>query len=191
MCLPTRPFGEIGGKGGESRCLVIVGEAPGATEDAQGQSWCGSAGGLLRRLYIHDVFGFDGRLDVFLSNVVRCRPPQNAVPSKKQMKACLPYLWDDLRVLEQQYSEVIVLCCGATAAKAFGFSSLKEAFSHQSHSFTVPEPEVVKAERKLQEEVDAVYDEVMASTTDDDVDELVDLAFRLEQVKQKIKARPA
>lgn len=96
-----------------------------------GKCWVGPSGDLLRRLYIQDVFAIHEKVDVYLANVVRCRPPRNDTPSKKQVKACLPYLVADVEQLKAAYAEVWVLCCGATAAAAFGFSSLKKALGSQ------------------------------------------------------------
>lgn len=128
--IPTRYFGD-GDPGGFDRALLVVGEAPGFNEDQDGCCWVGQAGQLLRKLYIRDVFGFHKKMDVWVGNVVRCRPPENDTPTEAQRRACLPYLKADVDYLQARYREVWILCCGAVAAWAFGFKSLSSAFKAQ------------------------------------------------------------
>lgn len=148
VCIPTRPFSTRcipAPAARKDRALLVIGEAPGFLEDQECRSWVGPPGDLLRKLYISDVFKFEEKVDVYLSNVVRCRPPRNDTPSKKQVKACLPYLLEDIRLLQSLYKELWILCCGATAASAMGFPSLKKALSAQGTTIVFQEPPVAQS----------------------------------------------
>lgn len=130
---------------------MVVGEAPGANEDQEGRSWVGKAGGYLRDLYIENkLFKFQEKFDaIFLSNVVRCRPPGNDTPTKPQIKACLPYLMEDLKQIESEFEEVWVLAVGASAAFAFGHKSLGASFGSQGKVF-----EMEKVDEKADSKMD-------------------------------------
>jgi len=73
------------GDGAMNTRLVFVGEAPGAEEDEQGIPFVGKAGQLLTRIF--EAAGID-RKDIYITNVVKCRPPGNRVPSIEEMLAC-------------------------------------------------------------------------------------------------------
>lgn len=99
----------VPGEGPANARMVIVGEAPGAQEDATGRPFVGAAGKLLDKALQHNGIRRD---DVFITNVVKCRPPGNRVPRHDEAVACLPYLVGQLRAIKP----VIVLALGATAA---------------------------------------------------------------------------
>src|ERR1700676_135577 len=90
--------------------LVFVGEGPGADEDAQGLPFVGRAGKLLNQMI--EAMGLR-RQDVYICNVVKCRPPENRLPEKDEIAACSPFL---LRQLDTISPKVIV-CLGACAAQ--------------------------------------------------------------------------
>ena len=77
------------GQGNRSSPLVFVGEGPGADEDKQGLAFVGRAGKLLTGIF--QAAGIE-REDVFITNIVKCRPPGNRVPSPDEMMACSPFL---------------------------------------------------------------------------------------------------
>jgi DNA polymerase len=79
----------VPGTGPPSAEVMIVGEAPGFNEDMQGQPFVGPAGKLLDTL-LHQI-GYT-RQQVFITNVLKCRPPQNRDPMPHEAEACLPYL---------------------------------------------------------------------------------------------------
>lgn len=89
---------------------MLVGEGPGADEDAQGRPFVGKAGQLLDKMFS----AIDMRReDLYITNVVKCRPPGNRTPLDEEAQACLP-------VLRKQYALIrpkIVVCLGATAAR--------------------------------------------------------------------------
>ena len=76
--------------------LIFVGEGPGADEDAQGLPFVGRAGKLLTQMI--EAMGLQ-RPDVYICNVVKCRPPGNRQPEKDEVEACSPFLFRQLDVL--------------------------------------------------------------------------------------------
>ena len=91
--------------------LVFVGEGPGHDEDVQGIPFVGRAGQLLTQMI--KAMGLS-RDDVYIANVVKCRPPENRTPEKDEIATCLPFL---LRQLTNINPKVIV-CLGSVAAQA-------------------------------------------------------------------------
>ena len=79
----------VPGEGDPDTEVLFVGEGPGANEDREGRPFVGRAGGLLERLLGHIGWG---RNDVFITNVVKCRPPDNRDPEPDEIAACAPYL---------------------------------------------------------------------------------------------------
>ena len=98
------------GEGNRKASVMLVGEGPGADEDAQGRPFVGKAGQLLDKMFS----AIDMRReDLYITNVVKCRPPGNRTPLDEEAKACLP-------VLRMQYHLIapkIVVCLGATATR--------------------------------------------------------------------------
>ena len=98
------------GEGNRNAEIMLVGEGPGADEDAQGRPFVGKAGQLLDKMFLSIDMR---REDLYITNVVKCRPPGNRTPSDEEAQACLP-------ILRMQYSLIkprIVVCLGATATK--------------------------------------------------------------------------
>jgi len=98
------------GDGNPKAELVFVGEGPGADEDAQGLPFVGRAGKLLTQMI--EAMGLQ-RKDVYICNVVKCRPPENRQPEEDEIHTCSPFL---LRQIDTIAPKVIV-CLGAVAAK--------------------------------------------------------------------------
>ncbi len=98
------------GDGNPKAELVFVGEGPGADEDAQGLPFVGRAGKLLTQMI--EAMGLQ-RKDVYICNVVKCRPPENRAPEPDEVADCSPFL---MRQIDSIQPKVIV-CLGATAAK--------------------------------------------------------------------------
>jgi uracil-DNA glycosylase len=99
------------GVGNPHADLVFVGEGPGHDEDVQGIPFVGRAGQLLTQMI--NAMGLS-RDDVYIANVVKCRPPENRTPEKDEIATCLPFL---LRQLTNINPKVIV-CLGSVAAQA-------------------------------------------------------------------------
>lgn len=87
----------VPGEGDPDTEVVFVGEGPGMNEDREGRPFVGRAGGLLVRLL--GSIGWQ-RQDVFITNVVKCRPPDNRDPQPDEIAACAPYLRRQLEVLD-------------------------------------------------------------------------------------------
>ncbi len=84
------------GQGNPQARLLFVGEAPGYEEDLQGEPFVGAAGMLLTR--IMQSVDFD-RDDVYIANIVKCRPPGNRNPATEEIETCLPFLMEQIRVI--------------------------------------------------------------------------------------------
>jgi uracil-DNA glycosylase len=98
------------GDGNPKAELVFVGEGPGHDEDIQGLPFVGRAGKLLTQMI--EAMGLQ-RKDVYICNVVKCRPPENRMPERDEIAACSPFL---IRQIDAIHPKVIV-CLGATAAQ--------------------------------------------------------------------------
>lgn len=98
------------GEGDRSTRLLFVGEAPGLEEDQQGIPFVGRAGQLLTRIL--EAADID-RKDIFITNVVKCRPPGNRVPSIEEMLACEDFLKAQIALI----NPAILVCLGATPTK--------------------------------------------------------------------------
>ncbi|MDD8025516.1 MAG: uracil-DNA glycosylase [Acidobacteriota bacterium] len=102
----------VPGEGNPRAELMFVGEGPGRDEDEQGRPFVGRAGQLLTKIIA--AMGY-GREQVFIANIVKCRPPDNRVPLRGETAACTPYL---LRQIELIGPKVIV-ALGKTATEFF------------------------------------------------------------------------
>jgi DNA polymerase len=98
------------GDGSAKARLVFVGEGPGADEDAQGLPFVGRAGKLLTQMI--EAMGLQ-RKDVYICNVVKCRPPENRAPEPDEVATCSPYLLRQIDVIQPK----VIVCLGAVAAK--------------------------------------------------------------------------
>jgi len=98
------------GDGNPKAQLVFVGEGPGADEDAQGLPFVGRAGKLLTQMI--EAMGLQ-RKDVYICNVVKCRPPENRLPEDEEINTCSPFLLRQLDVIAPK----VIVCLGAVAAK--------------------------------------------------------------------------
>jgi len=98
------------GDGNPKAELVFVGEGPGADEDVQGLPFVGRAGKLLTQMI--EAMGLQ-RKDVYICNVVKCRPPENRQPEEDEVKSCSPFLLRQIDVIAPK----VLVCLGATAAK--------------------------------------------------------------------------
>ncbi len=98
------------GVGNPKATLMIIGEAPGADEDAQGEPFVGRAGQLLNKIL--EAINFK-RSDVYICNILKCRPPNNRKPVPEESEACKPYLKKQIDLIKPK----IILCLGLTAAE--------------------------------------------------------------------------
>lgn len=129
----------VPGQGDPNAEIVFVGEAPGADEDAQGLAFVGRAGKLLTRII--EAMGLK-RDNVFICNILKCRPPGNRDPKLDEIANCLPYLQRQLELIKPE----IIVALGAHAAKTL-LDSQKTIgqLRGQFHDYyTAPDAEPIK-----------------------------------------------
>lgn len=97
------------GVGNPNAKIVFIGEGPGREEDLKGEPFVGQAGKLLDKILA--AINFD-RTQVYIANIVKCRPPENRPPEPAEMDACFPYLVEQLRLLKPK----LICALGRTAA---------------------------------------------------------------------------
>lgn len=100
------------GEGNPRARVMLVGEGPGKEEDRQGRPFVGAAGQLLDKILASVGFS---RPEVFIANVVKCRPPSNRIPREEECAACMPKLTEQIQLIKPQ----IIVILGATALRAF------------------------------------------------------------------------
>ena len=100
------------GRGNPQADIMVIGEGPGQNEDEQGLPFVGRSGQLLEKILASVNINTDH--DVFIANIVKCRPPGNRTPIPAEIKSCKPYLLEQIRLVNPQ----IILFTGATSFKA-------------------------------------------------------------------------
>ena len=108
--LSSQRTNAVPGEGNLNARIVFVGEGPGADEDAQGRPFVGRAGKLLDKII--NAMGLD-RGDVFICNILKCRPPGNRDPRPEEITNCLSYLQTQLELINPE----IIVALGAHAAR--------------------------------------------------------------------------
>ena len=98
------------GVGNPNAKLMIIGEAPGADEDEQGEPFVGRAGQLLNKMLVAINFQ---REEVFIANVLKSRPPNNRDPKPEEVAACEPYLFKQIALIKPKF----ILCLGRIAGQ--------------------------------------------------------------------------
>jgi uracil-DNA glycosylase len=98
------------GVGNPHADIVLIGEAPGADEDAKGEPFVGRAGQLLNKIL--EAIQFK-REEVYICNILKCRPPNNRDPLPGEVDQCEPYLWKQLEIIKPK----IILCLGRISAQ--------------------------------------------------------------------------
>lgn len=98
---------------------MLIGEGPGAEEDKQGEAFVGQAGKLLDAML--DAAGIDPSADVFIANVLKCRPPNNRNPEPDEVAACEGYLYEQIRLVQPD----CILLLGRFAAQSVLHSELQ------------------------------------------------------------------
>jgi DNA polymerase len=99
------------GVGNPNADLMFVGEAPGADEDVKGEPFVGRAGQLLTKMI--EAMGFK-RDEVYIANVIKCRPPENRNPDPDEVATCEPFLFKQIETIQPQ----VIVALGSFAAKA-------------------------------------------------------------------------
>lgn len=98
------------GVGNENADIMFVGEGPGENEDLKGEPFVGAAGKLLDK-YLK-VFGFDRSKNIYIANIVKCRPPKNRDPLPEEQESCIKWLRAQTRAVNPK----IIVCLGRVAA---------------------------------------------------------------------------
>ncbi len=101
LCLARQNI--VFGVGNEKSDIMFIGEGPGGDEDKIGEPFVGKAGGLMNKAF--DVIGLK-REDIYITNVVKCRPPNNRDPEEDEITACMDYLRNQVMIIKPK---IIVL----------------------------------------------------------------------------------
>ncbi len=99
------------GEGNPKPLLMIIGEAPGREEDLKGRPFVGRSGELLTKML--RAVSLD-RDEVFITSVIKCRPPGNRTPNRDEIRACMPYLKRQIALLSPR----LIMCLGGVAAQS-------------------------------------------------------------------------
>ncbi|MDD5091571.1 MAG: uracil-DNA glycosylase [Candidatus Wallbacteria bacterium] len=128
----------VPGEGPESAALMFIGEGPGADEDQSGQPFVGKAGELLGKIL--QAAGFE-RSQVFITNTVKCRPPNNRDPSKEELDCCWPYLLRQIELVKPRLIGSLGRIAGGYLLSSDKFSITKEhgrIFSFSNDTLLMP-----------------------------------------------------
>ena len=106
------------GEGNHNARLMFIGEGPGADEDASGRPFVGRAGQLLTKMI--NAMGLT-RDDVYIANIVKCRPPGNRNPSPEEAAACIDYLKEQIKFIKPEF----IVCLGSVAVTYLFGESVK------------------------------------------------------------------
>ncbi|MDH7576509.1 MAG: uracil-DNA glycosylase [Bacillota bacterium] len=112
--------GVVFGEGDACATIMFVGEAPGADEDRLGRPFVGTAGQLLDKILAAAGFA---RESVYITNVAKCRPPDNRLPKKEEAEACFPYLIRQIELIQPR----ILVCLGTLATQYLVYREAKVA----------------------------------------------------------------
>lgn len=98
------------GVGNRNAKIMFIGEGPGENEDLQGEPFVGNSGKLLDKYF--EVFDLDRHDNVYIANIVKCRPPHNREPNEQEKAACIFWLRNQVKLI----SPKIIVCLGKVAA---------------------------------------------------------------------------
>lgn len=101
------------GDGNPDADIFCIGEAPGYYEDQEGKTFIGRSGELINKIF--NAAGFDRQKDVFTSNIVKCRPPGNRNPKPEEMSQCLPFLIQQIEMVQP----TIIILLGSVPLQTF------------------------------------------------------------------------
>jgi uracil-DNA glycosylase len=161
-------------RGSPDARLCFVGEAPGADEDAQGLPFVGRAGQLLDRMI--GAMGLSPERDVYVCNILKCRPPGNRRPEPAEMTTCIPYLHEQLALVRPR----AIVALGNTAVAALldtkvGITKLRGQWKlYRGHTLVMPtyhpsyllrpSPQQVEAKRQAWQDLQLVMRELGLQT---------------------------
>jgi DNA polymerase len=134
----------VSGEGVSRPLVMVIGEGPGAGEDASGRPFVGKAGQLLDKMLAS--VGLSREKNCFIANVVKCRPPENRDPEAEEVQACTAFLERQINLLEPK----IILCAGRTAARHIlhteeGINRLRGRFGEYPAAVEITETESLQS----------------------------------------------
>ena len=112
------------GVGNQNADILFIGEAPGENEDLQGMPFVGRSGKLLDEL-LNEV-GFSRDENIYIANILKCRPPKNRDPKPNEQEACLHFLMEQIDIINPK----IVVCVGRIAAQKLISKDFKVTSQH-------------------------------------------------------------
>ena len=101
------------GRGNPNSNLFVIGEGPGQQEDDQGLAFVGRAGKMLDSAFLS--VGIDTNKDCYISNIVKCRPPNNRKPLANEVKECMPWLNEQIELIKPK----VIVLAGSTAVQSY------------------------------------------------------------------------
>jgi uracil-DNA glycosylase family 4 len=111
--LSTTRKNVVFGRGNPNSKLFVVGEGPGQQEDELGLAFVGRAGKMLDSVFLS--VGIDTNEDCYISNIVKCRPPNNRKPLANEVKECLPWLSEQIELIKPK----VIVLAGSTAVQSY------------------------------------------------------------------------
>jgi len=121
----TRTYPVVG-EGNHQAKIIFVGEGPGASEDRTGHPFCGAAGKILDELL--NSVGIK-REEVYICNILKCRPPENRNPQKEEVEACTPYLERQIEIIKPRIICTLGNFSTAYVLEKYGFKSQVQGIS--------------------------------------------------------------
>ena len=112
------------GLGNTNADILFIGEGPGENEDLQGEPFVGRGGKLLDKMLA--AVDLDRNKDIYIANIVKCRPPQNRDPLQEEQDACIGWLRNQVKLIKPK----IIVCLGRIAAKRIIKSDIKITKEH-------------------------------------------------------------
>ena len=111
--LSTGRTNVVFGRGNPKARILIIGEGPGQQEDEQGLAFVGRAGKMLNKSFLS--VGIDTNEDCYISNIVKCRPPNNRKPKSIEIEKCMPWLDSQIELIKPK----VIVLAGSTAAQSY------------------------------------------------------------------------
>ena len=111
--LSTTRTNVVFGRGNPKAKLFIIGEGPGQQEDEQGVAFVGRAGKMLDSVF--SSVGIDTNKDCYISNIVKCRPPNNRKPLANEVSECIPWLTQQVKLIKPK----VIVLAGSTAVQSY------------------------------------------------------------------------
>ena len=114
----------VWGYGNEKAEIMLIGEAPGANEDETGMPFVGRSGILLDKM-LNDINLYRDK-NIYIANIVKCRPPQNRNPNSKEINSCIDWLYSQIDIIKPK----IIVCLGAVPSKKLISKDIKVTKQH-------------------------------------------------------------